>query len=87
LLGSRTNHFDKNGNLYYYKISNYELHHSQEYDKDGKELVLLHFMECEDIYRTAHSVTRELEQLVIEKYKLMINVCRETIDDQESDLI
>ncbi|WP_335951797.1 hypothetical protein [Acinetobacter beijerinckii] len=72
LLGSRTNHFDKNGNLYYYKISNYELHHSQEYDKDGKELGFwnLHFMECEDIYRTAHSVTRELEQLVIEKYRI-----------------
>lgn len=72
LLGSRTNHFDRNGNLYYYKISNYELHHSQEYDKDGNKLGFwnLHFMEYEDVYRTTSSVIRELEQAVIEKYRI-----------------
>ncbi|MFV5376121.1 hypothetical protein [Acinetobacter calcoaceticus] len=72
LLVSRTNHFDRNGNLYYYEIRNYELHDSQEYDKNGNELDFwnLHFMEHEDIYRTTASVTRELEQGVIEKYRI-----------------
>lgn len=72
LKGCRTNHFDKNGNLYSYEIMNYESHHSQEYDKDGNKLGFwnLHFMECEDIYRTTHSVTRELEQLVSKKYRI-----------------
>lgn len=72
LKGCRTNHFDKNGNLYSYEIINYESHHSQEYDKDGNKLGFwnLHFMEYEDVYRTTISVTRELEQAVIEKYRI-----------------
>ncbi len=72
LKGCRTNHFDKNGNLYSYEIMNYESHHSQEYDKDGNKLGFwnLHFMEHEYVYRTTSSLTRELEKAVVEKYRI-----------------
>lgn len=75
LKGGRTNHFDKNGNLYFYRVNNFDLlppESSKEYDKDGNELDYwnLYFMEHEDIYRTIGSVTRELEQAVIEKYRI-----------------
>jgi hypothetical protein len=75
LKGGRTNHFDRNGNLYFYRIANFDLpppESHKEYDKDDKELGYwnLHFMEHEDIYRTTGSVTRELEQAVIEKYRI-----------------
>lgn len=75
LKGGRTNHFDKNGNLYFYRITNFDLlppESQKEYDKDGKELGFwnLHFMEHEDVYRTTSNVTRELENKVIEKYRL-----------------
>ncbi|USA47115.1 hypothetical protein NDN11_02995 [Acinetobacter sp. C26M] len=75
LKGGRINHFDKNGNLYFYRIVNFDLfppESHKEYDKDGGELGFwnLHFMENEDIYRTTGSVTRELEQAVIEKYRI-----------------
>ncbi|MEF9956203.1 MAG: hypothetical protein RSA22_04860 [Acinetobacter sp.] len=75
LKSGRTDHFDKNGNLYFYRINNFDLlppESSKEYDKDGNELDYwnLYFMEHEDIYRTTGSVTRELEQAVIEKYRM-----------------
>lgn len=75
LKGGRTNHFDKNGNLYFYRIVNFDLlppESHKEYDKDGNELSFwnLHFMEHEDIYRTVYSVTRVIEQDVIERYRI-----------------
>lgn len=75
LQGYRTNHFDKNGNLYFYRITNFDLpprESQKEYDKDGKELDFWnnYFSENEDIYRITLSVTLELERAVIEKYKI-----------------
>ncbi|MEG0651822.1 MAG: hypothetical protein RR479_06330 [Acinetobacter sp.] len=75
LKGGRTNHFDRNGNLYFYRIVNFDLlppESHKEYDKDDKELGYwnTYFFENEDIYRTVFSVTHELEQVVIEKYRI-----------------
>ncbi|WP_234856446.1 hypothetical protein [Acinetobacter junii] len=77
LKGGRTNHFDKNGNLYFYQITNFDLlppEFQKEYDKNGKKLEFwnLYFMEHEDIYRTTDSIKRELEQAVIEKYRIKV---------------
>lgn len=75
LQGYRTNHLDRNGNLFYYRIVNFDLKspkYDKEYDKDDNDLGdwHLHFMEHEDIYMTVFNVTWALEQDVIKKYRM-----------------